>query len=60
MFTEKQIDNWNLYENIRRSGIINMYEYRAGCDITGMTKEEWLFCMSNYNALYERVKGVKP
>lgn len=51
MFTVQQIENWEKFESVRQSGVINMYDARTGCELTGLTKEEWVFCMSNYSSL---------
>jgi len=51
MFTEKQKDNWWKYEAVRQCGEINMWDALTGCRITGMNKDEWLFCIRNYNEL---------
>lgn len=50
-FTDKQIENFKDFEGIRVSGVINMYDARSGCEMTGMTKDEWIFCMNNYDEL---------
>ena len=50
-FTDKQIENFTEFEGVRISGVINMFDARSGCEMTGMTKEEWIFCMSNYDEL---------
>ena len=52
-FTDKQIENFTEFEGIRVSGVINMFDAKTGCEMTGMTKEVWFFCMKNYNELNE-------
>ena len=47
-FTKKQLSNWEEYEKLRQSGIVNMF---MGRQYTNMTKEEYLFCMKNYSEL---------
>lgn len=49
-FTKKQINNYKSYEIIRTSGIYNMFSPQARLS-TGLTKEEYLFVMSNYKEL---------
>ena len=50
-FTDKQIENFKDFEAVRVSGIINVFDASSGCEMTGMTKDEWIFCMSNYDEL---------
>jgi len=50
-FTEEQIENWKDFKGVRDSGVINMLDSRTGCDLTGMTKDEWGFCIDNYGDL---------
>ena len=49
-FTERQINNWKEFENVRELGLFNMYDRRA-MECTSLEKDEWLFCMSNYAQL---------
>ena len=49
-FTDKQLDNWRIYEGIRESGLFNMFDPRAKA-LTDMDRDEWLFCIEHYNAL---------
>jgi hypothetical protein len=51
MFTEQQLENWKKYEAVRQSGVINMFDARMGCELSGLTRDEYVFCMSNYAAL---------
>ena len=56
-YTEQQLNNWRIYEDIRGSGAFNMFDPRARA-ITTMSKSEWLFCMQNYADLRkEAMKG---
>jgi len=57
MFTEEQLDNWAKFEDARQSGVINMFDAQRGCQITGLTKDEWIFCMQNYTSLQEQAEG---
>ena len=50
-FTDKQISNFTEFEDVRKSGVINMFDAWVGCEITGITKDEWIFCGSNYDEL---------
>jgi hypothetical protein len=56
MFTEKQIRNWRRYEGVRQSGVINMWDARTGCQITGMKTDEWQFCITNYDELRKQAE----
>jgi hypothetical protein len=51
MFTEQQLENWKKYEAVRKSGVINMFDARTGCALSGLTRDEYVFCMRNYVAL---------
>ena len=47
-FTKKQLENFDEYEELRQSGIVNMF---AGREHTSMDKEEYMFCIKNYGEL---------
>lgn len=50
MYSQKQIKNWQVFEDIRKSGMFNMLDPRARA-MTTMSISEWLFCMEHYNEL---------
>ena len=50
-FTEKQLNNWVRYERVRLGGRINMYDSGTGCRLSGLTDDEYTFCIVNYEAL---------
>lgn len=52
-FTDEQINNWMLFEQLRQSGENSIHDEKNGCKISGLTKEEWRFCLSNYVNLKE-------
>lgn len=55
--SEKQLENWRIYEDIRASGVFNMFDPRAR-SITAMSKDEWVYCMEHYASLrQEAMKG---
>lgn len=56
-FTEADLDNWRAYERVRQSGRFNMFDPRARA-MTGMSKEEWLFCMKHYSELKEQADAI--
>ena len=49
-FTNNQIANWMIYEEVRLSGDYNMFDQRAR-EMTGLDKEEYYFVMDNYTEL---------
>ena len=51
-FTFMQIANWRRYEKVRLGGRWNMFFPQARA-ATGLTPEEYLFCIENYNELKE-------
>lgn len=59
MFSQKQIDNWKAYEQIRLSGLFNMFDPRAQ-RVSEMSKDEWLFCISNYASLRQVATQGEP
>jgi hypothetical protein len=52
-FTEQQIKDWYEYEEVRLSGLYNMYSPQAR-ELTGLDKESYLFVMRNYSELKEQ------
>ena len=57
-FTDRQIKNWKLYEQVRQSGMYNMFDKRAMLS-TGLEADEWLFCMKHYGDLKAHAEGAK-
>ena len=55
-FTSDQIDNWQAYEKVRKSGVINMFEMITGERLTGLSRTEYIFCMKNYSELKHQAK----
>jgi hypothetical protein len=49
-YTEQQLNNWRIYEDIRQCGMFNMFDPRAR-QMTAMSKSEWVFCIEHYNDL---------
>jgi hypothetical protein len=49
-YTEKEIDNWRDYEEVRQSGLYNVFDSQARAS-TGLTKDEYFFVMHNYTEL---------
>lgn len=49
-FTQREIDQWREYEAVRESGEYNMFD-PAARDETSLSRAEWLFCITHYDAL---------
>lgn len=49
-FTPNQIDNFRQYEEVREEGIYNMFAPQA-LEMTGLTKQDYIFVMENYSEL---------
>ena len=49
---------FDLYETVRRSGVVNMMFVSKVSEITNMTKEQVLYVMKNFEAL-EKKYGEK-
>jgi hypothetical protein len=49
-FTPEQLKNWEAYEKVRLSNRYNMLDPKAQ-KATGLSVEEHLFCITNYNQL---------
>ena len=61
-FTSEQLANWEDYEAVRESGVI-MFDARRGAALSGLSKDEYFFCMENYSELkaqYERESWETP
>lgn len=58
-FTGKQISNWEAYEKLRKAGTINMCLVGAGCKLSGLTRDEYIFCMENYLDLKHAAQVAK-
>lgn len=57
-FTEQQLEDWQDYEQVRKSGRYNMYDARARA-ATGLSLEAYLFVLGNYTELRDAVEGTK-
>lgn len=42
------------YENVRLSGVTNMFDVREVEDLAGLTKEQCIDIMQNYSKYYEQ------
>jgi hypothetical protein len=51
--TEEQFDS---YEDVRLSGVTNMFDVRTVSDLSGLDREIILIIMNNYGNLKEKFK----
>jgi hypothetical protein len=51
--TQQQIADWELYEEVRQKGRFNMFSPNARA-LTGLSKEDYLYCIENYTSLKEQ------
>lgn len=51
-FTKLQLENWRIYESVRKEGAFNMFDSRAR-ELTGLEKEDYYFIVKNYSELKE-------
>ena len=42
------------YEDVRESGVTNMFDLRNVMALTGLNKEEIMYIMKNYEKLYKK------
>jgi len=49
MTNEKEI--FMAFENVRRSGVTNMFDRTRVCAYAGITKDEYMFVIKNYDEL---------
>jgi hypothetical protein len=49
-FTPEEIEDWEFYEEIRASNRFNMFDPAARI-ASGLTREQFLFCLKHYDAL---------
>ena len=54
-FTEEDLDNFAIYEDVRSSGLFNMFDPRAR-DMTGLSKDDYSFVMMHYAYLKQTYK----
>jgi hypothetical protein len=53
--TKEQINNWKLYEKVRKEGRFNMFDPNARI-LTGLDREEYMYCLSNYDTLKKQAE----
>jgi len=47
------------YEEVRASGVTNMFDLPVVCDLSGLSREEALAIMKNYRAFTEQYPDVR-
>ena len=47
-------DDWIAYEEIRSSGVTNMWDVKLVCELSGLDKEQAMEIMKNYSKLKEQ------
>ena len=52
MENEKEL--FMAFEDVRESGICNMFDRGTVCDVSGLTKEEYLYVIKNYDELCDK------
>lgn len=52
-------EHFELYEDIRQGGYINMMDVKAGVKLTGLTRAEWIAVLKNYDALVAKYPDVR-
>jgi len=55
-FTYAQLQDWEAYEEVRKSGSFNMFDPPARLT-SGLSPDEYLFVMKNYSALKKAVEA---
>ena len=55
-FTEKQLKDWQVYEEVRSTGRFNMFDPRARC-LTGLSRDEYMFVLEHYSELKDAQEG---
>ncbi|MDD2657783.1 MAG: hypothetical protein PHD04_03960 [Candidatus Pacebacteria bacterium] len=55
-FTEKQIENWKVYEKVRESGKYKMFSEEA-MKATGLNEKDYWFVMNHYIGLKEAAES---
>jgi len=45
------------YEDVRQSGVTNMFDVRNVTALTGLNKEEIMYIMQNYSELKDKYDG---
>jgi hypothetical protein len=57
-YSDRDIVDWRSYERVRLTGKFNMFDPRA-IDMTGLTRERYIFIMEHYNQIQNQVNEIK-
>ena len=55
-FTPQQIANWRKYEEVRKSGVYNMWAPQAQ-SAAGLTSDDYFFVMEHFDELKQAATG---
>ena len=58
MVNETEIKRYEAYEKVRVSGVTNMFDLNNVCRLSGLTKDEVLDVMTNYDK-YKKMEVTK-
>ena len=50
-------ENFEAYENVRVSGVTNMFDLNNVMSLSGLTKAQIIYIMSNYSDLGKQFQG---
>ena len=54
MTTEITQDDFNAYEEVRESGVTNMFNVSVVSDYSGLNRKQIIAIMQNYETLYDK------
>tara|TARA_Y100000361_G_C10897838_1_gene207497 strand:+ start:279 stop:452 length:174 start_codon:yes stop_codon:yes gene_type:complete len=54
MTTEITQDDFNAYEDVRQSGVTNMFDVSTVSDYSGLNRKQIIAIMQNYQTLYDK------
>ena len=54
MTTEITQDDFNAYEDVRQSGVTNMFDVSTVSDYSGLNRKQIIAIMQNYQELYDK------
>ena len=52
-----EMELYEAYERVRRSGVTNMFDIKTVSMLSGLTKEEIIFVMQHYRELKEKYEN---
>lgn len=51
---ENEKEMFMAFEEVRESGICNMFDRKTVCEVSGLSKEEYSFVIKNYDELCDK------